>query len=270
MIFLYGNFNSQFENKLLVFVEEAEGGANFKSQDKLKSKITCKKMNVNKKNVAQYDLDDLARYLFATNNRNPLPIKMGDRRWAVFDVNAEKRGDVEYFEKLVEHLGKAEVKWAFYQYLKTLETISSPIKWLKSVPITPAYREIRQLNSPLHLKWIVSCLENGGLTNGISVGDLYNRFRNWATETKQKGVGEIITQTAFGLLLVQEPSVDADYQVEYGVKKRTNAGMIMNWNYDGLVDGLQKLHLLDPDFKYEPNGVCLIDLDKVEEEGDEK
>ena len=257
---LYGNFNSQFENKLLVFVEEAEGGANFKSQDKLKSKITGKRLNVNKKNVAQYELDDFARFLFATNNRNPLPIKMGDRRWGVFDVNAEKRGVVEYFEKLVEHLGKAEVKWAFYQYLKTLETMSSPIKWARSVPITPAYREIRQLNSPLHLKWIVNCLENSNLANGSSVGDLYNQFRNWASETKQKGAGEIITQTAFGLLLVQEPSVDADYQVEYGVKKRTNAGMLMNWNYDGLVDGLKKLHLLDPDFKYEPNGVCLINL----------
>jgi hypothetical protein len=29
--------------------------------------------------------------------------------------------------------------------------MSSPIKWAKSVPITDAYREIRQLNSPLHL-----------------------------------------------------------------------------------------------------------------------
>jgi len=256
---LYGNFNSQFENKLLVFVEEAEGASNFKSQDKLKSKITGKKMNVNKKNVAQYDLDDHARYLFATNNRNPLPIRMGDRRWGVFDVNAEKRGDVEYFEKLVDHLANPEVKWAFYQYLKTVETISSSVKWARSVPITPAYREVRQMNSPLHLKWIVNCLETGNLPNMTSVGDLYNQFRNWASETKQKEAGQIITQTAFGLLLVQEPDIDADYQVaELGTKKRTSAGMYMNWNYDGLVDGLKKLHLLEPDFKYPPDNVCLI------------
>jgi hypothetical protein len=264
---LYGNFNSQFENKLLVFVEEAEGSSNFKSQDKLKSKITGKKINVNKKNVAQYDLDDFARYLFATNNRNPLPIRMGDRRWAVFDVNAEKRGDVDYFEKLVEHLANSDVKWAFYQYLKNLATISSSVKWAKEVPITPAYREVRQMNAPLHLKWIVNCLENGNLTTNVSVGDLYTQFRNWATDTKQKGVGEIITQTAFGLLLVQEPKVDADYQVsELGTKKRTSAGMIMNWDYDGLIDGLKKLHLLEPDFEYQTG--CLLHLpnDEIEEE----
>jgi hypothetical protein len=267
---LYGNFNSHFENKLLVFVEEADGASNFKAQDKLKSKITGKKINVNKKNVAQYDLDDFARYLFATNNRNPLPIRMGDRRWGVFDVNPEKRGDVEYFEKLVEHLAKDEVKWAFYQYLKTLDTFSSSVKWARSVPITPAYREIRQLNAPLHLKWITSCLESGDLPNMWSVGDLYKRFRDWASETKQKGVGEIITPTAFGLLLVQEPDVDADYQLsneQFGNKKRTSAGMIMNWNYDGLIDGLKKLHLLEPDFVYTAGG-CLINTFTPDEDCD--
>jgi hypothetical protein len=217
--------------------------------------------------VAQYDLDDHARYLFATNNRNPLPIRMGDRRWGVFDVNPAKRGDVEYFEKLVEHLAKDEVKWAFYQYLKTVETFSSSVKWGRSVPITPAYREIRQMNASLHLKWIVNCLETNKLENFQTVGDLYSKFKNWASETKQKGTGEIITQTAFGLLLVQEPDVDADYQVtEIGSKKRTSAGMIMNWNYDGLIDGLKNLHLLDPDFAYTAGGCLINSIDEIEEE----
>lgn len=254
---LYGNFNSQFENKLLVFVEEAEGQTNFKSQDKLKSKISGRKLNVNKKNVAQYDLDDYARFIFATNNKNPLPIKNGDRRWCVFDVNTCKRGNIEYFEKLIEHQSNPLVKWAFYQYLKVLPTISSSVKWAKSVPITPAYREIRQLNSPLHLKWIVSSLENGNLESGQSVSELYSQFKSWTEKNKKNN--EVISQMVFGSLLADEAS-DADYSVTLGAKRKTNGLMIMNWDYKGLIDGLKKLYLLDEDFTYKQSGVCLLPL----------
>jgi hypothetical protein len=258
---LYGDFNSQFEGKLLVFVEEAEGSANFKAQDKLKAKITGKKLNVNKKCVAQYDVEDHSNYLFTTNNTNPLPIKMGDRRWGVFDTNAEKRGNIDYFEKLVAHLSKPEVKWAFYQHLKTVETYNSSIKWAKSVPITSAYKEVRQMNAPLYLKWIVNCLQNGDLPNK-KIGDLYNQFREWANETKQKSAGEITNITAFGLLLNGEND-----GVELGEKKKSNGCIQMKWDYDRLIDGLKKLYLLEETFTYQPTGVCLIKVgdDEVEE-----
>jgi hypothetical protein len=258
---LYGDFNSQFEGKLLVFVEEAEGSANFKAQDKLKAKITGKKLNVNKKCVAQYDVEDHSNYLFTTNNTNPLPIKMGDRRWGVFDTNAEKRGDIDYFEKLVAHLSRPEVKWAFYQHLKTVETYNSSIKWAKSVPITSAYKEVRQMNAPLYLKWIVNCLQNGDLPNK-KIGDLYNQFREWANETKQKSAGEITNITAFGLLLNGEND-----GVELGEKKKSNGCIQMKWDYDRLIDGLKKLYLLEETFTYQPSGVCLLPVgnDDVEE-----
>ena len=60
---LYGDFNSLFEGKLLVFVKEASGRDNFENNDYLKSKITSKKMSVNKKMVANYIVNDYARYI---------------------------------------------------------------------------------------------------------------------------------------------------------------------------------------------------------------
>ena len=44
---MYGDFNSQFEGKLLVIVEEASSKENHGNNDILKSKITSKKINVN-------------------------------------------------------------------------------------------------------------------------------------------------------------------------------------------------------------------------------
>jgi hypothetical protein len=256
---LYGDFNSQFEGKLLVFVEEAGGDSNFKSQDKLKAKITGKKLNVNKKMVAQYDVADHSNYIFTTNNNNPLPIKMGDRRWGVFDTNTEKRGNVAYFEKLVKHLSRADVKWAFYQHLRTVKTYNSSIQWSKNIPITSAYREVRQLNAPLYLKWIVSALQNGQLPNQ-NIGELYAQFRHWASETKQKGAGEITTLTTFGHLLNGEND-----GIELGEKKGVKGCIQMRWNYEKLIGGLKSLYLLEDDFVYKAKPQVLVADDESKE-----
>ena len=66
---LYTPFNSLFEGKLLVFVEEASGQDNHANADALKAKITSKTINVNKKMVAQYKTRDYTRYVFTSNNR---------------------------------------------------------------------------------------------------------------------------------------------------------------------------------------------------------
>ena len=131
----------------MVFVEEASGKDNHANTDHLKSKITSKKMNVNKKCVAQYKVNDYCRYIFTSNNRNPLPIRQGDRRFGVFDTNPIKRGDEEYFTELASHLSKDTTKWAFYQYLKNRKTFDNPIQFQRSIPITEAYRDVRLLNA---------------------------------------------------------------------------------------------------------------------------
>ena len=159
---LYTPFNSLFEGKLLVFVEEASGYDNHANADSLKAKITSKTINVNKKMVAQYKTRDYSRYVFTSNNRNPMPIKQGNRRFAVFDTNPVKRGDTEYFKNLVKHLSDNDVKWAFYQYLKNMKnTFKNPIDFQTNIPITKAYKDIRLLNAPLYHKWLVSCLKTG-------------------------------------------------------------------------------------------------------------
>jgi hypothetical protein len=151
---LYGNFNSQFEGKLFIFVEEACGKDNHSNNDILKSRITSKKLNVNKKMVANYTINDFANYVFGSNNHNPLPIRNGDRRFWVFDVVPEMRGNVEYFTNLVNHINKDIVKWAFYQYLKEYKCYKTPIEFASNMPLTNAYKEIRKLNATLYLKWL--------------------------------------------------------------------------------------------------------------------
>ena len=266
---LYTPFNSLFEGKLLVFVEEASGQDNHANADALKAKITSKTINVNKKMVAQYKTRDYTRYVFTSNNRNPMPIKQGNRRFAVFDTNPVKRGDTQYFKELVKHLSDNDVKWAFYQYLKNMkDTFRTPIDFQKNIPITKAYKDIRLLNAPLYHKWLVSCLKKGELKDD-STSNLYKSFIKWVERNREGKVESAITQTAFGIMLTNSKECN-DYTIleETGNKHKSNGVMVFKWNIEGLVKGLKEIHLLDEDFEYEltlQTGDCHIDTETLEE-----
>lgn len=250
---LYGTFNSQFEGKLFVMVEEASSKDNHSNNDILKSKITAKKQNVNKKMVAVYTIRDYTNYIFCSNNRNPLPIKQGNRRLACFDTNTEMRGNKEYFTGLADHLKNPLVKWAFYQFLKQLPTYKTSIEFQNAIPNTSAYREVRILNAPIYLKWIMSEVKRGILRDD-SVRNLYARFREWVRSNKEGSEDTIISETAFGLLLNKSNDVGCERGDDYvlgntGCKIKSSV-MVYKWNVEGVVSGLKKLYLLDETFTY--------------------
>ena len=111
-------------------------------------------------------------------------------------------------------------------------------------------RIIRLLNAPIYLKWIVSCLKSGVLTDK-PISELYNDFKTWVKETRESKNDNIMSQTAFGLLLSNTSDANVDYYIEkLGDKKKTRGNNQMNWNFDGLICGLKKLYLLDYDFEY--------------------
>lgn len=249
---LYSSFNSLFEAKLLVFVEEASGRENHSNIDTLKSKITSTKTNVNKKCVAQYKVNDYARYIFSSNNRNALPLRQGNRRITAFDVNTEKRGDVEYFKTLSAHLNKHRVIYSFYCYLKDLPTYTAPIDFWNNAPVTDAYIDMRRLNAPIYHKWIVSLLKSGSLENGFT-SDLYRNFTKWIEITREKSIESVITQTAFGKLLCDASCEDdPSYTLEnQGQKGKKNGGLIyMTWDIPAIIEGMIKMNLLEEGFVY--------------------
>lgn len=255
---MYGNFNSQFEGKLFVIVEEASGRENHANHDILKAKITAKKQNVNKKSVAVYSVRDYTNWWFCSNNRNPIPMK-NNRRFAVFDVNPAMRGNANYFNDLNDNLNNPIVKWAFYYYLKNIcETYQSPIEFQNNIPKTSAYVEVRKLNAPLHLKWIVKKLETGQLRND-TVRNLYNDFKSWISTNRENGDSQLMSETAFGLLLNKSSSAgcleDNENEfngVDLGDKKKCHGVMVFTWNITSLIEGLKKYDLLNQSFIFTP------------------
>lgn len=236
---LYGSFNSVFEGKLLTFVEEANGKDNHSNIDKLKSNITKKSRTVNRKMMAQYESRDYARYIFGSNNRNPLPIKQGDRRFAMWDVDTTYRGDKAYFDALVEAMETRRVCVAFFQYLMAYPTWTKPIDFQVNRPITTAYMDCRQMNAPAHMKWLRHELRRGTLPAESSSSALYQRFRDWYASGNRDGE-RVMSEIAFGRLMNE-----AYEELPLGESSHTMKGTIRKFDFRRLIDGMIKLHLLE-------------------------
>ena len=254
---LYSSFNSVFEGKLLVFVEEAAGKDNHSNTDRLQSKITSRKTIVNKKCVAEREMNDYARYCFGSNNANPLPSKGGmSRRQWMFDSDTTHRGDKAYFEALVTAMDDPRVQRAFFQFLMATPTWKSPIEFFTHRPITDTYIHIRQMNAPLHHKWLCHELRRGTLPKDESSRALYHRFKEWALASGERKADTMPTETAFGKLMNEAYAEEEGLLMEAPSVTRKSGGlMLRTFDIPKLIRGLVQLHFLrEGEIKVEENG----------------
>ena len=263
---LYGAFNSVFEGKLLVFVEEAAGKDNHNNGDVLKSKITKKRGAIKKKMIAEYVVNDYARFIFGSNNPNPLPIRQGDRRLAAYDVETTFRNDQGYFDALVSAMENVRVQCAYYQYLKTIAIWRKPIEFQRNRPITDAYIDIRQMNAPAHMKWLRYELRRGSLPEESGTRELYQRFCAWYDKGNREAERRL-TETAFGTLMKEAFVVPAEPELgtcELSAQKRTMNGTLHTFDFARLINGMVKLHLLREGECEVDDGGCLIKMEEDE------
>lgn len=180
---LFNPFNEHLEHKLLVFVEEAQAKANGKEIDQLKAMVTRKVQTINRKGVPKYEQYDFTRYVFASNNTNPISTQgasPSDRRFAYYDVDRSKRGNTEYFNTLSRAMKDPQVVRAFYQYLKEHATYESPIQFQINIPVTSAVLDIRRMNADPILRWVITRVEDGEHIQGES-SFLFSQFQDWMT-----------------------------------------------------------------------------------------
>jgi hypothetical protein len=248
---LYGSFNGMFEGKLLILVEEANGTDNLKNSAGLKSRISKKKITVNKKGKDQYQLNDYTNYVFTTNQINAIPIQKEDRRFVVYDADTSMRGNKQYFKNLVKEMEKEEVIYSFYYYLKNIETYDNPVDFRDSMPITNAYRDIRRMNTPIILRWLSNLETLNKVIKENKGNDLYDNYSNWIINNREGSGESILTQTKFGTMLSKSSAFE---------KKRSASGVVYVGKPDILLKDLKELYLIDDSIIYneESKNFCIF------------
>jgi len=238
---LYSDFNGIFEGKLLVLVEETSGKDNHSNAGVLKSNTTKKKQVVNKKGINQYKVSDYTNWVFTTNEKNALPIRQEDRRFVCYDSNTTMRGNVDYFNNLVRLMEKEETQFAFFEYLKYMETYQSPIEFQANIPITPAYRDIRTMNAPIIEKWLSDKMTLDIIEQEQKSSFLYNHFCSWLHSIRDDC--KPMSNMAFTQYLKQAVSC---------FSTRTKDGYtLLKGDRQNIIKELKKFYLLDNDYVYE-------------------
>jgi primase-polymerase (primpol)-like protein len=102
---LDGNFNEQLSQKVLITVNEIQDGMSghqkHQRSQRLKSLITDRLRQINKKYETPYTEYNCARWILCTNHWNALPLEGGDRRFIVIENPRDKHpGGAEYYTTL--------------------------------------------------------------------------------------------------------------------------------------------------------------------------
>ena len=265
---LYGDFNAQFEGKLLILIEEANGKANRENADMLKSNQSCKKRNVNKKYQNVYTVEDHADLMFGTNNRCPLYTPIGNRRLTAYDCSKTFRFNRNYFSFLNNYLNKPDVKWAFYQYLLNFKTYELSTDFEINIPKTAALIEMQKMCAPVLLKWIVSELTLGIIRNGYAK-DLYTKYEKWVKKNREAKDESIGSFTNFSQLLNTDVIKYIYGNDKLNPKHKRNGLMFVTWNIPFMVKKLKELNFLEDEFVYIENPLSQTDTDEEEVEEDD-
>jgi hypothetical protein len=261
---LYGNFNSVFEAKLLIFIEEMDGKDNHKNNDKLKSMGSQNRRTINKKGIAEYNVGEYSRLIGATNGRNAIPTRDGQTRWAFFDADTTYRGNKEYFDTFVAATKNRRARVAFYQYLMRMDTWKTPIEFAINVPITPAFVDVRQMNAPPILKWLCRELRDATLPDRATTKELYLRFMEW-NELNRDRAWAGITENSFGRDMKVAFISEDDPQMgglELTRFRHTERGTEHRFDFPALIEGLERRYLLNKGECLTGKNGCLIRFDE--------
>ena len=186
---IFGDHSVALQNRVFVLVDEASGEVTRAMKERIKDLITSKTVHVNPKNEKPYDIRNLANMLLTSNQQNPVQIDPQERRFVVFECNASKKGDTEYFQKLGAHLERDDVARAFWQHLRVFD-VRPYTPFQSHRPQTEAYAAMQQRNIPLFCKFLSAQADLKLGTSGLEQvsQEFHERFlRNITTSSGREG-----------------------------------------------------------------------------------
>lgn len=118
---VFAKFNSIVEDRLLVIIDEADITKD--SQEKIKSFITSKTVNIEKKGIDKYEKPNLANIIVTTNNEFAIRASKSARRFTVFKIKENKQHDKNYFNNIYQTMEDSKSIQQFINYLAQFQGV---------------------------------------------------------------------------------------------------------------------------------------------------
>ncbi|HAV1338029.1 TPA: hypothetical protein JG819_004693 [Vibrio parahaemolyticus] len=167
---LVGKFNSAIANKVVIIAEEAFWGGSQKDAGKLRTIITDPMISVEGKFRDVLNIKSFHRFIFFTNNDWVVPASYDERRFFVLDVNEEKKGDKEYFDKLYASIDDDRIIAEFLGYLMSYDY--SDINVREALRTEEFYDQV-EMSLPEEAKWWLDVLYEGHIVDPAGFNNTY-------------------------------------------------------------------------------------------------
>nr|WP_285816903.1 DUF5906 domain-containing protein [Lactobacillus taiwanensis] len=173
-----GIFNSSILMKKLIVCNEVKSFTSSKSydSDKMKTLITEKNIDINRKGKEAVRQENVANFIFVSNNFAPIKISEFDRRYLVIEVSPAKRGDIAYFTQL-----KDSFTDKFYANLLTFLLNNNIKNWNRTnIPMTSAKKEIIDFCKSQYQSFIQDYINK--FKEGFGTRDAFTAYKKWCEE----------------------------------------------------------------------------------------
>lgn len=150
-----GQFNSCLANKILIFLDEAVFSGDVKVANKLKGFTTEDTYMINGKYAMDYNIENFARIIGASNNENIVSVEKGERRNVVFNSSDKYKGSTNkggFFYELLEFIKDENNVNLIYNWL--IQRDISDFR-VKDIPQTKAMANVAKLNFKLFDKYLI-------------------------------------------------------------------------------------------------------------------
>ena len=192
-------FNGSTMNKLFCKIDElsvVDGDSFNACFDKMKSLITDRQVQIEKKGMEHIMIDNYCNFIMTTNHRHTVKIEADDRRYAIFEVSNKYKQNTNYFADFMDILDNQYAGDNLYTYFKNYP--EEDMVNLRRIPMTDIKQEMTDLSKSSVVRF-VECMDeevdNAMLYDwigkdgekAVSVDNFYSLFLNWCTTNGEKG-----------------------------------------------------------------------------------
>lgn len=176
---VWGDFNGMMCHCFLVNLNELSKKDTIEAEGKIKGLITDHTLAINQKGVPQYKIKSYHRFITTTNKEEPLNTSTGDRRNLIIRSSDEKKGDIQYFEKIHKYLEDIDVIRTCYDYFKNIDGMDK----FRDIPIpqTEYQNNLKELSKSPIEQWLESFTREHSNESTIELlgTQIYELFIEW-------------------------------------------------------------------------------------------
>ena len=183
------NFNKLLEGVCFVFADEVFCVGDKAAENTLKTYITEEKINIEPKGRDTYVSDNFLKIFMCTNNEKAVPAGKDNRRYCVFNVSNEKRGDTVYFDKLGAAIKCKKVQAAFLYEMLNFDITGF---FTGTIPESQGLKEQRYHSMCSVGLWFFDCLSRGSIRTAdgnntsweqyLTMDLLHKCYINWCND----------------------------------------------------------------------------------------